>query len=85
MSDFTCKIIEILNFFHNKFNNNENKVSSLAYWYRNGLAVLNKFDANGVYIFKFKKHAFADRVFSLMLIENNPCRCKNFFRYCNIY
>ena len=52
--DSTCKIIETLNL-------------SLAYGCRN-VAVLEKFDANGVFIFSFKKHDFADRVFTLILV-----------------
>ena len=34
----------------------------------NYVAVLNKFDANGVSTLSFKKHAFAYRVFTLMLV-----------------
>ena len=40
----------------------------LAYGCRNNLAVLDNFDGNGVSIFSFKKHAFARRVFTLMLV-----------------
>ena len=65
-SNSTCKIIKTLNFFNINFNNNENKFLSLAYGYRN-VVVLDKFDTNGVSIFSFKKHAFANRVFTLML------------------
>ena len=32
------------------------------------VAVLNKFDTNGVSILSFKKHAFADRALTLMLV-----------------
>ena len=67
-SDSTCKIIETLNVFNFNFNNNENKFLSLAYVCRNDLAVLKKFDANGVSILSFKKHAFVDRVLTLMLL-----------------
>ena len=49
-------------------NNNENKFLSLAYGSRNDVAVLDKFDVNGVSIFSFKKHAFPNRVFTLMLV-----------------
>ena len=41
---------------------------NLAYRFRNDVAVLNKFVAHGVSILSFKKHAFADRVFTLMLV-----------------
>ena len=34
-------------------NNNENKLLSLGYRYGNDVAVLNKFDANGVSILTF--------------------------------
>ena len=57
-----------MNVFNIKFNSNENKFLSLAYGCRNHVAVLNKFDANGVSILSFKKHAFADRIFTLMLV-----------------
>ena len=67
-SDSTCKIIETLNVFNFNFNNNENKFLSLVYGCRNNLAVLNKFDANGISIVSFKKHAFVDRVITLMLV-----------------
>ena len=77
----TCIVVETLTFFNLNFNNNEDKFLRLAYGYRNNVAVLDKFSANGVSIFSFKKYAFADRLF----IENIPCRCKNFFRCCNIY
>ena len=55
--------METLNFFKINFNNNENKFLSLDYGCRNYVAILDKFDTNGVSIFSFKKHAFADRVF----------------------
>ena len=67
-SDCTSKIIETLNIFNINFNNNENKFLSLAYGCRNDVALLNKFDANGVSILSFKKHAFANTVFTLMLV-----------------
>ena len=68
-ADSTCKIIETLNLnSHFNFNNNENKFLSLACECRNDVAVLNKFDANRVSILSFKKHAFGDRVFTLMLV-----------------
>ena len=54
LSDSTCKIIETLNFFNIHFNNNQNKFLSLAYGCRNEVAVVDKFDANGVSIFRFK-------------------------------
>ena len=63
--DSTSKIIETFNFFNINFNNNENIFLSLAYGCRNDVALLNKFDANGVSILSFRKHAFADRVFTL--------------------
>ena len=64
----TSKIIEKLNSFSISFNNNENEFLSLAYECRNSVAVSNKFDSNGVSILSFKKHAFTDRVFTLMLV-----------------
>ena len=53
------------------FNNNKNKFSSLAYGCRNTIAVLDKFDANGLCIFSFKKDTFAEIVFTLMLVYRN--------------
>ena len=64
-SDSTSKIIETLNVFNIHFNNNEDKFLSLAYECKNDVAVLNKFDANGVSILSFNKHAFAGRIFNL--------------------
>ena len=54
--------------FNINFNNSENKFLSLAYGCRNDVAVLNKFDVNGVSILSFKKHVFADRIFTLILV-----------------
>ena len=59
-SDSICKIMEILTFFNFDFNNKENKFSNLAYRCRNNVAILDEFDANGVCLVSFKKHAFAD-------------------------
>ena len=53
-SDFTCKISETLNFFNFNYNNNKNKSFKLAYGCRNNAS--------------FKKYAFADKVFTLMLV-----------------
>ena len=69
-SDSTSKIIETLNVLN--FINNEIKFLNLAYGRRNDVAVLNKFDANEVSILSFKKHAFADRIFTLMLVYGKP-------------
>ena len=60
--------METLKFFNINFNNNENEFLSLAYGRRNNVAVLVRFDANGVAVFSFKKHAFSDILFTLMLI-----------------
>ena len=65
-SDSTSKIIETFEFFKYYFNSGNNKFLSLAYRCRNNV-VLAKFDANGVSIFSFKKHAFVG-VFTLILI-----------------
>ena len=43
-------------------------ILKLSYGYRNNVSVLDKLDANGTSIFSFKKHAFADRIFTLMLV-----------------
>ena len=47
--------METLNFFNIDFNNYHNKYLSLAYCYRNDVALLEKFEANGVSTFSFKK------------------------------
>ena len=38
---------------------------SLAYGCQNDVAILDKYDANGVSIFSSKKHAFVDTVFNV--------------------
>ena len=54
---------------------------SLNYECTNNVAVLHKFDTNGVSIFSFKKHDFADRVFTLMLVcRKHPMRMDKFFQ-----
>ena len=60
--------METLNFFNIDFNNNENKFLSFAYECRNNVSILDKFDANGVSVFSFKKHVFAGRVLTLVLV-----------------
>lgn len=44
------------------------KKINLVYGCTNDVAVLNKLDVNGVSIFSFRKHAFANRLFTLMLV-----------------
>ena len=56
-----------MNFFSIDFNDNENHFWALSQRCRNGVAVLDQFDANGISIICFKKHAFAGRVFTLIL------------------
>ena len=81
LSDSTRRIVETLNFFNLNFNNSEDKFLSLAYGYRNNVAVLDKFDGNGVSIFSFKKHDFADRVFTLMLVyRKHSMQMQEFFQ-----
>ena len=85
-SDCTSKIIETLNFFNINFNNNEDKILSLAYGCRNDVASLKKFYANGLSVVCFKKHAFVDRVFTLMLVyRKQSMHLQDFSRCCNIY
>ena len=52
-SDSTWKIIETWNVFNINFNMNKNKFLSLAYWCRNDVVLLDKFNANGVSILSF--------------------------------
>ena len=60
--------MEALNVFNISFNNNQNNFLSLAYWCRKKAAIFDKSDANGKSIFSFKKNAFVDRAFTLMLV-----------------
>ena len=52
-SDSTWKIIETWNVFNINFNKNKNKFLSLAYWCRNDVVLLDKFNTNGVSILSF--------------------------------
>ena len=80
LSDSTCRIVKTLNFFNLNFNNSEDKFLSLANGCRN-VAVLDKLHANGVSIFSFKNHAFADRVFNLMLVyRKHSMQMQEFFQ-----
>ena len=70
-SDSSCKNIETINFSNitfnnnnNNNNNNSNRFLSSAYIYRNDVAVLIKFDINGVSISGFKDYVFSDRIFN---------------------
>ena len=78
-SDSSCKNIETINFSNITFNNNKNnnnnnninnnnnnsnRFLSSAYIYRNDVAVLIKFDVNGVSISGFKDYVFSDRIFN---------------------
>ena len=56
--------IEVFNIY---FNNNENKFLTVTCRYKN-VAELDKFDADGVSLFSFKDYAFANGVFTLMLV-----------------
>ena len=60
--------METLNFFDMNFNNNGNECLSLAHRCRYDTAVSDKFVANGVCHFSFEKHAFADQLFTVMLV-----------------
>ena len=68
LSDSTCKTTETLRFFKIGFNNNENKLLSLACRCRNDVAVLTRFEANGVSILTVKEYDFVDRVLTLTLV-----------------
>ena len=66
--DSTWKIVETLNLMNIIFNNNRDKVLSLANRCRNGVTVLNKFYANALSILSFKKLDFANKVFKVLLV-----------------
>ena len=68
LSDSTCKIIKIFNFFNINVNENDNRFLNLADRCRNDVAVLDKFNGDGLSIFSFRKHAFANKVFILILV-----------------
>ena len=54
-SESTWKITKTFNFNFN-FNNNENIFLSLVSGSRNYIALLDKFDANGICLFSFRKY-----------------------------
>ena len=54
-SESTWKITKAFNFSFN-FNRNENIFLSLASGSRNNIALLDKFDANGICLFSFRKY-----------------------------
>ena len=66
-SDSICKIIATLKSFNININNNKNKFLTVTCRYKN-VAELDKFDADGVSLFSFKDYAFANGVFTLMLV-----------------
>lgn len=72
-------------YFSINFNNNENKSLSLAYWCRNSVAGLDKFDANGASIFRFSLNMLLLAVLILMLvymkqyIQMQECRLHNIY------
>ena len=68
LSDSTCKIIKIFSFFNINVNISENRFLNLADRCRNDVAVLDKFNGDGVSIFSFRKYAFANKVFTLILV-----------------
>ena len=81
LSGSICRIVETFNFFNINFNNSEDKFLSLAYGCRSNVAVLDKFDTNGVSIFSFKKRDFANRVFTSMLVyRKHSMRMKECFQ-----
>ena len=68
-------------FFNITFNNDENKFSNAAYICRNDIAVLDKFNANGVSIFSFKEYGFDYRIFTLILVyRKNSMQMQEFFQ-----
>ena len=85
-SDSTSRIIEALNDFNIKLNNNENKFLILAYGCRNDGVVLKKIDANRVSISSLKKNAFSDKILTLMLAYRKQyMHMQEFFKCCNIF
>ena len=61
-SDSTSNIMKILKFFNINFKSNISKFLNLAYGCRNNVAILNKFDANGVSTFNSDKTCFCRQV-----------------------
>ena len=68
LSDTPCNVIKTVNFFNINFHGNKNSFLTLAYGCRSDIAVLDKSDANGGFIFSFKKHHFPNKVFILILV-----------------
>ena len=66
-SGSACKILETLNFSILIIIATKNIFLSLAYGCRN-VFISDKLDANVVSISSFKKHAFAGRVFTVLLV-----------------
>lgn len=65
-TEIACKIIKTSNVFDISFGDNRNTFVSFAKAYRNDAVDLDKSDDNGVSSFSFKKHAFANTVFTLL-------------------
>ena len=80
MSDSTCKIIETQNFVNIDFDKNEKNLN-IIYGCRNDVAVLDKFETNGVYILSFKRHFFANKVFTLILVYKKHSIIAGNFNY----
>lgn len=55
-------------FLNINFNNDENKLLSLACRYWNDDAAFNKFGSNEVSISSIKKHGFVNRIFTLVSV-----------------
>ena len=69
LSDAPCNIIKTVNFLNINFHGNKNSFLGLAHGCRSDVAVLDKSDANGGFIFSFKKNIFANKVFILVLVH----------------
>ena len=81
----TSRIVETLTDFNIKLNNNENKFLILAYRCRNDGDVLKKIDANRVSVSSLK-HAFADKILTLMLAYRKQyMHMQEIFKCCNIF
>ena len=61
-SDSTSNITKTLKLFSINFKNNISKFLNLAYGCRNNVAILNKFDVNGVSVFSSNKTYFCRQV-----------------------
>lgn len=68
LSDSASRIDDLLKAFNMNFNNNDDKFLNLPYGCQDDIAIIKKFDINGISIINLRKDNFTERVFTLMLV-----------------